>query len=472
MSTTPHLPKPSQQTLPPRERQIKLVEAKYTRDDVLSLYRGNPLIEALPAAPDMRELIQKLQCLPAYDREKDPQQSSPNRLEMLEGLRFFFQPLPRHFHLTQDIFSMIRSGYVGRCPSWGKPTISVPDPAMESAALIGPSGTGKSFSLRHELRLIDQVILHSNYCGRVVSETQVCWLRVECPHDASPRGLCCAIFEKLDAVLGTQYAREFGSDRSTANKMIPGVATLASLHYIGLLVIDEIQNLLNRKTRASVELLDFIVRIVNDFGVPVLMVGTSEAGDFLSKDFRVTRRTTGLLQPHWGRLVEDEHEWTLFTNALWKYQYVRSFTPLTSDLRHLIFELTQGIPDLVVKLYYLAQRHAINEGIEQITSNLLEKVNETSLVQNRAYLNILRSGKTPAEDFLVETIFSQDRRVTPVRDQSPSTLNQRVPLKKGKRSTNGGRSTLLSAILDKPLEGGASTYDVARTVGLIHSSDT
>ena len=174
----------------------------------------------------MKAQIEKLGCLPPYDAEKDPAQSPSDRIEMLAALKFFFQPLPRHFNLTQDIFSIIRAGYVGRCPSWGKPCIMPVDPVMQSAALIGSSGTGKTVSLRRILRLIDQVILHTNHSGPVVSETQVSWLRVECPHDASPRGLCSGIFKKLDEVLGTSYTKEFGGDRSTSNKMIPGVAIL------------------------------------------------------------------------------------------------------------------------------------------------------------------------------------------------------------------------------------------------------
>jgi len=84
---------------------------------------------------------------------------------------------------------------------------------------------------------------------------------------------------------GPHMARHLGGDRSTTNRMIPGVATLAKLHYLGLLVKRRrCRILLNRRTRASAELQDFIVRIVNDFEVPVLMLGTSETGKFLSSD--------------------------------------------------------------------------------------------------------------------------------------------------------------------------------------------
>jgi len=85
-----------------------------------------------------------------------------DRLQMLEALKFVFRTaLPRHFNLTHDIFSMMKAGYVGRSPSWGQPCMTPVDSAMQSAALNGPSGTGKTVSIRRVLRLIDQVILHT-----------------------------------------------------------------------------------------------------------------------------------------------------------------------------------------------------------------------------------------------------------------------------------------------------------------------
>lgn len=383
------------------------VAAKYTRP-VMSLYRGNPLIEALPPLPEIKELARVLSFKPEYDAKADLAASAQDRLEMLEGLRFLFQSLPRHLNLAQGIFSMVRAGYVTRNPKWGRNTAIGTEGALDSAALVGASGAGKTQSIRRVLRLIPQVIAHTEYNGTVVSDTQVAWLQVECPHDASPRGLCSAIFEKIDELLGTSYTKEYGGSRSTTNSMIPGVRTLVRVHHLGLLVIDEVQNLFKRKTSASAELEDFIVRIVNDLKVPVLMIGTYETAARLMKDFRVTRRMTGLAQPNWGRLVEGDLEWKLFTNTLWRYRYVLKDTPLTPELRHFLFELTQGIPDLAVKLYFLAQRRAINEETEQVTPELLQKVTDESLVQNKKYLRDLKDGMPTSDEYVSPIVFKQE----------------------------------------------------------------
>jgi hypothetical protein len=251
--------------------------------------------------------------------------------------------------------------------------------------------------------------------------------------------------------------------------MIPGVSSLAALHYLGLLVIDEIQNLFNRRTRTSAELLDFIVRIVNDFGVPVLMVGTSEAGEFLAKDFRVTRRITRLLQPNWGRLIEHEREWTIFTDTLWTYQYVRTYSELTAELRHQLFALTQGIPDLVVKLFVLTQRYAINERVEKISSDLLEKVTDTSLVQNKRYLEDLRNGRTPKEDFIYESVFSQKNSVLGLNPQPQTPVQGKAPTTNTPNESRSPGSSRLAAVLAQ-VAAGESTYEAARKSDLVHTS--
>jgi hypothetical protein len=294
-----------------------------------------------------------------------------------------------------------------------------------------------------------------------VSETQVAWLRVECPHDASPRALCTSFFEKLDELLGTEYDKQYGGSRSTTNIMIPNVTRLIRHHHLGLLVIDEIQNLFQRTSNASKDLKDFIVRIINDLRVPVLMVGTAETAEFLSTSFRMSRRATGLLQPNWGRLLEHEREWVRFSDALWEYRYVQNESPLTPELRHVFFDLTQGIPDLGVKLYFLAQRHAINERIEQVTEAVLKRVSDTALVQNKRYLQDLRAGRTPKDEFIYEPVFQQQD--LGLKDERPETKKPRA-----KKASAGAPVVNLPGV-DVP--GGGSSYDAAKRDGLIHDPE-
>ncbi|MCP5774134.1 hypothetical protein NL389_30395, partial [Klebsiella pneumoniae] len=85
-------------------------------------------------------------------------------------------------------------------------------------------------------------------------------------------------------------------------------------------------------------------------------------------------------------------EWHAFTNKLWQYQWVQQPAELTDELRATWYHYTQGIPDLVVKLFCLVQIHAITIGLEKITSELFKKVYEEQLQPVHDILDALRSG--------------------------------------------------------------------------------
>ena len=107
---------------------------------------------------------------------------------------------------------------------------------------------GKSTNLHKILSLYDQVIFHPK-----LSTYQIVWLKVDCPHAGSLKGLCTDIFMAIDELLGTTYHTKFSSRNHTEDLMLAQVAQLANTHHLGLLVIDEMQNLVNaRRDRKSV----------------------------------------------------------------------------------------------------------------------------------------------------------------------------------------------------------------------------
>ena len=135
--------------------------------------------------------------------------------------------------------------------------------------------------------------------------------------------------------------------------MVPALGHAALFHSLGLLVIDEIQHLCRDEVKqsASRKLLSFIVQVVNSLGVPVVMVGNSNALNLLSSELRMARRSTGITNPHWMRFEATHPEWLLLTDELWKYQYLKVKSELTDPIRAEFYKQTQGIPDLAVKLF-------------------------------------------------------------------------------------------------------------------------
>ena len=120
--------------------------------------------------------------------------------------------------------------------------------------------------------------------------------------------------------------------------------------------------------------------MVNTIGVPIMLIGTPKAREIFEADFRSARRGAGFGAIFWEPLQEyiDNQlnpEWIAFTDKLWKQQLLNQRDEfLSDDIRHIWYDLSQGIIDIVVKLFVLAQLRAIATNKERITSKLLQQI--------------------------------------------------------------------------------------------------
>jgi hypothetical protein len=403
--------------------------ASYLGQEIIG-YRGNPFIEALPAIMTEDEVMESLARYPQYD-ERECHIPAHLRLHAIQNALQFFAPLPIHIDLEQRFSRMIRAGYQMRNPLargfWrgldnkskllGLSTNVVPNCARTTPlgfTIIGFPGVGKSTSVEAILSLYPQVIYHSQYHDRDFNVAQIVWLKLECPHDGSIRGLCLNFFQAIDDLLGTHYERNYASGRRTTDELLPNMARVAAIHGIGVLVIDEIQRLSGAKSGGAVKMLNFFVQLTNSIGIPVVLVGTFKAKSVLSGEFHQVRRGTGQGDLVWDRMeegewVEEKKEgeggprkkigvWQLFLESLWMYQYVKVPCALTSELGHILYEETQGITDFAAKVYMLAQVRAITTASmpeeEVITEDIIRSVARDSLKQAQPVLVALRRGDT------------------------------------------------------------------------------
>ncbi len=384
-------------------------EARY-RDQEIPSYKGNPFIEALPPINTEEEVAALLQYDPGYD-EQYRQWSSELRLHLILDAVRFIQPLANHIALEQLIGILLRSGYVERNPfprkahllknhaslegmKEGLRALPPPQSTGREISVIGLSGVGKSTALRSIFALYDQIINHSCYQDQPFTLRQLVYMKLECPQDGSLGGLCKAFFKEVDRLLETNTYRLYvKSGRRTVDEMLIDMAGVASRHFLGVLVIDEIQNLREAKGEGAAHVLNFLVQLDNELGIPVVLVGTPKAQSILTGEFRRARRASGLGAFPWDRMKEDE-EWEVFTKALWQYQYVRKPTLLTDELSHALYFESQGITDLAVKVYMLAQIEAITraekEEDEEVTKDLIEEVAQDRLRYMQRFLNALR----------------------------------------------------------------------------------
>lgn len=382
----------------------------YTRanynPNTLSIYKGLPIIEALPPINMKEEAAKKMAYYPKFDA-KDRQLSAEERFHLIKAIEDLFVPLSncrtlaqcisdticngyrtRHcldnnfwFHLERDIQAMcdyLESGYVG------------PQRSSKGFTLIGISGIGKSTTFNRVFSMYPQVIRHENYKGCGCQLTQLVWLKLDCPKDGSIKDLCLYFFKEVDKLLGTDYFRNHGKNgRATEGQMIPSMARVAAIHHLGILVIDEIQRLSKAKSGGAERMLGYLVQLDNTIGVPVVKVGTYKALKVLTDEFRQSRRGTSSSSPIWDRMKADI-EWDKLLQALWHYQYLRNPQPLTPELSQVLYDETQGIPHFAVNVFMAAQIRAIEVGLECITPDVIRSVSAEILALNREALDALR----------------------------------------------------------------------------------
>jgi hypothetical protein len=450
---------------PPAEiiRGAQIV-AEYLAQEVPQ-FRDNPLSEALPPTLTPREITEYLLQLPPYS-DKDREMSQVARLQMTETAREFFVPNGKHLTVYYAITNMIRRGYVRRNPVlWGywkqvheniesflkaikkKP---FPNSRARGLALVGSGGTGKSTTVEKILQSLPQVITHTSYRDQDFIMKQLVWLKLDCPRNGSLRELCVNFFRAVDEILGTQFENRYvGNTHRTLEALIAGIARVAANQCLGIIVIDEIQDLSEARSGGDVTMVNFFVHLENAIGVPFVLIGTQDAIPILCAQFRQARRVSEQGYIVWDRMSEvearaDEFDddmeeddleasagipdgppagqtgvngqnkpaspdrvWKNFIETLWKYQYVKHERELKGNIledkcAHALYAVSKGIPAVVQTVFVLTQQLAILNEEEKITPRLIRET--------------VRMNQSVIEDLLGEARMKKPRELKPVGD--------------------------------------------------------
>lgn len=385
-------------------------KAEYIEQQIFD-YKGNPLIEALPELYEPEQVSMLLTDLPDHD---DSQRSwgKQIRLHCVQQIKRFMQPLPYHIKLESCFSRIIRDGYVVRNPlsplftrqfsigfrkiieaglnGEGR-NITGNRPSASGFAIIGLSGVGKSTAVERTLLLYPQVIKHTDYNGRNLILKQLVWLKLECPANGSLKVLCQNFFRQVDLILGTNYYKQHVKPKSNKESLLIPMAQIAALHGLGVLVIDEIQRLKTVKNSGEKEMLNYFTELINTIGVPVVLVGTYKSAFLFESTFAEARRASDQ-GDHILSNMKDGPEWNLFLESLWDLQWTKKICPLSDDLRAVMYEESQGIPDIAIKLYMNAQWEAIFNNSEEITPALIRSVAKRCLKLLHPMLHALKNG--------------------------------------------------------------------------------
>jgi len=340
---------------------------------------GNPLIDALPDFMDRDDYTAQVRYLPPVPENQSamPRSGQKNGTAHIQDI---YIPLRYCYSVYETMCRMITSTYNTRTSKenlrrtnafmLGIDDMKAYGIQAQSGAILGTAGIGKSSAIRRSLALIPQVIEHERYKGQVFYTKQIIWLYVTCPADSSIKSFCFSLVKAIDEATGSNHMEMITRIRSTSSSALITYIKIVCLTYnIGLICVDEIQNLIIKAKRENriKPLIRFLTELTNDSATAVLFTGTELAESVFIAEEYLRRRTRGLrLLPFKPDAIYRD-----FLLALWPYQYTDRKADLTDKLANLIYDLSGGIPAYISRIFEEAQLMAISAREPMINEKLI-----------------------------------------------------------------------------------------------------
>ncbi len=347
----------------------------------------NDILKLIPEMKAGDALISALSVLPAYD-DNIRSQNEAVRLIALSDLYRIYIPSP----MTTEIYSKLYLALLRSLQKKMTKTATIQQNqnhraiqqqeytgimgGSDSFTIIGNSGIGKSSAISRSLSLLqaDGIIETQKPYAKIIP-----CVVVQCSFDSSVKGLLLEILRKVDEVLETDYYKNALKIRVTTDMLIGSVSQVA-INHIGLLVVDEIQNVVNSKHGKS--LVGMLTQLINNSGISICMVGTPESSMFFEQAMQLARRSLGL---HYQSLECDRHFYD-FCCTLFSYQYTKHKAEITDAIINWLYEHSGGIVSVVVSLIHDAQEIAILNAKEILSIETLNEAYKKRLSMLHSYI--------------------------------------------------------------------------------------
>lgn len=353
------------------------------------------LINKLPPMLSGSELEQALAILPEYDPEIVTQHEAV-RLIALSDMYKVFVPNQMSKEIYSKLYlALLRSlqkkdGILRVKQSLENHRVSVQQEyngilgGSDSFTVLGVSGIGKSCCISRAVQLLtnDRIIETDKPYRKIIP----CVL-VQCPFDSSVKGLLLEIIRVVDEQLGSSYYPKTTSVKATVDMLIGTVSTIL-LNNVGILIVDEIQNVAISKNGRN--LLGVLLQLINCSGVSICMVGTPECQDFFTQAMQLARRSLGLQYDS----MEYGAEFVELCETLYQYQYVRNRTKLDDATIHWLYEHSNGNVSSVVTLLHDAQEIGILEGSEFLNLETLNVAYKSRMKMLHSYIAPSKKSQT------------------------------------------------------------------------------
>lgn len=342
----------------------------------------------LPEMKSGNELIAALSIIPEYD-ETICQQNQAVRLTALSDLYQIYIPSQMSLEIYSKLYlallrSMQKKGTQMAIKQRYENYRAIQQQSYsgilggsDSFTIIGTSGIGKSSAISRAISLIteNRVIETDKPYTKIIP-----CLIVQCPFDSSVKGLLLEILRKVDEELGTDHYIHAVKSRASTTDMLIGAVSSIALNNIGMLVVDEIQNVVNSKNGKS--LIGALTQLINNSGISICMVGTPESTVFFEQAMQLARRSVGL---QYTTMKYDEY-FQSFCKVIFKYQFLKNHTEITAAITEWLYEHSAGVVSVVISLIHDAQEIAILTGKEVLSLDTLNEAYQQRLTLLHGYI--------------------------------------------------------------------------------------
>lgn len=342
----------------------------------------------LPEMKSGNELISALSIIPEYD-ESICTQNQAVRLMALSDLYQIYVPSQMSIEIYNKLYlallrSMQKKGSqmaikqrYENYKAMQQQSYSGILGGSDSFTIIGTSGIGKSSAISRAISLIteNRIIETDKPYTKIIP-----CLIVQCPFDSSVKGLLLEILRKVDEELGTDHYIHAVKSRASTTDMLIGAVSSIALNNIGMLVVDEIQNVVNSKNGKS--LIGALTQLINNSGISICMVGTPESTVFFEQAMQLARRSVGL---QYTTMKYDEY-FQSFCKIIFKYQFLKNRTEITAAITEWLYEHSAGVISVVVSLIHDAQEIAILTGKEVLNLDTLNEAYQQRLSLLHGYI--------------------------------------------------------------------------------------
>lgn len=366
-------------TTPRPDGAIKLLEpdgvnvfaARYVPDP--GIFKGNPFCEALDPTPPLDEYEALYSNFPPTPTAAVRRLPVEQRRQQLLGLAEVVVYFPEWKDLAQTLDDMVRFAYLwrnvatpeGKLALYGRHRHPDQIPKYKRGAipsqgkgllLMAITGMGKTTFLNMYLHRYPKVLVHDIPAFR---GHQIPVVRLSVPHDGTVAALCAQFFKVIDELVGTNFQAEASALRTIAKQVLK-MQDVARTYNVGLLAIDEVQNLRNGNPEYAKRVLSLFSEIIEVVGISLLAIATPALIPVL-KTVRDVRKMGSIGTKRIAPMTLKGGQWDLFCEVYWEYTYLEKKVKLTPKIKKVWFELSGGNSSFAALLFYFAQRDELGE---------------------------------------------------------------------------------------------------------------